>query len=335
MKSLFSYFGHALAILFLFPLPLLAEDTPLTQEKAPVELRTVVADLLMVDGDLYVVRGERGEIRIEVRPETNVTEEFTFGDRIKAILLPNDVARSITRAAPDDAIGVTRMTPSPPSVPPEKVTPRQSAEEKKTEEAPPPPPTAKTPEVRVIIADILMVDGDFYIVRSEHGEIQIEVTPKTQLEETFQFGDRIKARVTPNDKAISVVRASKDDVPGVHMEQGASTSSSSPPKKRPEEKSQTAATPSKAPKEPQGTASPSNPPPEIRIIVADILMVDGDFFVVRGDRGEIRIEVTPKTTITESFGFGDRIKAQVLPNDRALTIERASPDDPIGIQKPK
>ena len=56
--------------------------------------------------------------------------------------------------------------------------------------------------------------------------------------------------------------------------------------------------------------------------------------VVRGDGGEIRIEVTPKTTLSESFQFGDRIKAKVLPNDQALTIERATPDDPLGIHTP-
>ena len=71
--------------------------------------------------------------------------------------------------------------------------------------------------------------------------------------------------------------------------------------------------------------------PSLRTIVADVLMLDGDFYIVRGERGEIRIEVTPKTTISEEFAYGDRIKAEVLPNDKALTIERASPDDPVGI----
>ena len=74
--------------------------------------------------------------------------------------------------------------------------------------------------------------------------------------------------------------------------------------------------------------------PSIRIIVADVLMVDGDFYIVRGERGEIQIEVTPKTTISESFDYGDRIKAEVLPNDKALKIERAGPEDPVGITTP-
>jgi hypothetical protein len=69
----------------------------------------------------------------------------------------------------------------------------------------------------------------------------------------------------------------------------------------------------------------------MRTIVADVLMVDGDFIIVRGERGEIRIEVTPKTTVSEEFDYGDRIIAVVLPNDKALTVERASPNDPLGI----
>ena len=51
-------------------------------------------------------------------------------------------------------------------------------------------------------------------------------------------------------------------------------------------------------------------------------MVDGDFYVLRGELGEIRVERTPKTKMTEEFKFGDFIKAIVKPNDQALTIER-------------
>ncbi len=65
-----------------------------------------------------------------------------------------------------------------------------------------------------------MVDKNFYIIRSDYGEIQIEVTPQTQLSESFEFGDRIKARVTPQDKALSIVRASPDESPGIRLEEG-------------------------------------------------------------------------------------------------------------------
>ncbi len=153
---------------------LIAEDE--LQVVSSPKTRTIVADLLMVDGDFYIVRGDRGEIQIEVTSDTNLSEEFTFGDRIKAVLLPNDVALSITRVDPDEPVGITtKEAPEPPPPSPTKETPQTS------KEAPVTPPMYKAyeiPKVRVIIADILMVDGSFYIIRSEHGEIQIEITPK-------------------------------------------------------------------------------------------------------------------------------------------------------------
>jgi len=303
---------------------LIAEDN--IQTVSSPKTRTIVADLLMVDGDLYIVRGEGGEIQIEVTPDTKISEKFVFGDRIKAVLLPNDVAQIITRAAPDEPVGITSNEASEPTPPPSPIT-----ESKETAETAPisvTPPSHNTPKVRVIIADLLMVDGSFYIVRSEYGEIQIEITPKTELSENFKFGDKIKARVTSTDKALSVVQAGKDEPTGI-QEETAPIPSSTPTPPVP-------STPTTTPT-PSKQETPEPPTPEIsstRIIVADVLMVDGDFYIVRGEGGEIRIEVTPKTTVSESFDYGDRIKAEVLPNDKALTIERANPDDPIGIRTP-
>lgn len=163
-----------------------------------------------------------------------------------------------------------------------------------------------------------MVDGNFYVVRTERGEVQIEVTPSTQLAEKFKFGDRIKAVVTPNDTALSVVRALAEEPNGIQMDSGQSVPVLSNSEKSiagPDQKS-------------AGQDSPppplSNPAPsEAKVIIADLLMVDGDFYVVRGERGEIRIEITPTTVLSEKFKFGDRIKAVVLPNDKALSVERA------------
>ena len=173
-----------------------------------------------------------------------------------------------------------------------------------------------------------MVDGSFYIVRSEYGEIQIEITSETELSEDFKFGDKIKARVTSADKALSVVRAGKDEPTGI-QDEALPPAPSTPISPVPTPPTKSPTTPEQKTPEP-----PVESTPTIRIIVADVLMVDGDFYIVRGERGEIRIEVTPKTTVSESFDYGDRIKAEVLPNDKALTIERASPDDPIGITTP-
>ena len=304
---------------------LLAEEE--VQDTSAPKTRTIVADLLMVDGDFYIVRGDRGEIQIEVTPDTKLSEEFTFGDRIKAVLLSNDVALIITRADPDEPVGITTNEPSEPPPPPKTKETSPTAEE--TPVTPPMYKAYEVPKVRVIIADLLMVDGDFYIVRSEHGEIQIEITPKTKLSEDFKFGDRIKARVTPTDKAISVVRAGKDEPTGIQEESlpiGSSTPAPPVPTTTPPT--------TQAPSEKESSEPVTPKTPTTRIIVADVLMLDGDFYIVRGERGEIQIEVTPKTIVSESFDYGDRIKATVLPNDKALTIERADPNDPIGITTP-
>ncbi len=284
------------------------------------QTRTVVADLLMIDDPFYVVRGDRGELRIEVTPETELSETFKFGDRIKAVILPNDQALSITRAEPGEPTGMRNGTSAPaPSAP--GPSPSLSPEAGATSPPQKSPSLTKRPSpesnVRVVIADLLMVDRDLYIVRTEHGEIQIQVTPETQLTEKFTFGDRIKARITPQDKAISIVRANPGDSPGVSLEKSVpSTPETSPQPVVPAEE------PALSKKE-EAPATPSKKPSKLRTIVADLLMIDGDFYVVRGERGEIRIEVTPETKMTESFKFGDRIKARLLPDDTAVSIERA------------
>ncbi|MDR4496165.1 MAG: hypothetical protein AB7P17_00560 [Nitrospirales bacterium] len=274
---------------------------------------TVVADLLMVDGSFYVVRGDRGEIRIEVTPETQLSESFKFGDRIKAVLLPNDEALSITRAMPGEPTGITQNSPAPPKKDPAPSITQSTPDSVKPKLKPGPSAPPAGPQNRIIIADLLMVDGNFYIVRTERGEIQIEITPSTQLAEKFKFGDRIKAVVTPNDTALSVVRALAGEPNGVQIE---SVQSAPSPEKPPTN------TETPTPKQ-ERKAVPA--PPGRKVIVADLLMVDGDFYVVRGELGEIRIEVTPETVLSEKFEFGDRIKAVVLPNDKAVSIERASP----------
>lgn len=307
--------------------PQLVQVTP--QSSPPQKTRTIVADLLMIDGTFYVVRDERGEIRIEVTPETQLSETFKFGDRIKAILLPNDEALSISRAQPGEPIGTTNgastfgsPSPGPSSSP--------SPETAKTTPPQPGPSLPKESNVRIIIADLLMVDGNLYIIRSEHGEIQIEVTPQTELSETFKFGDRIKARVTSDDRALSIVRANPGESPGIRLEVSPtkpSTQTAPPPAIAPSTE------PAPSQKDLPATV-PSQESSKIRTVVAEILMVDGEFYVVRGEKGEIRIEVTPKTTLSESFKFGDKIKARILPDDTALSIERARPDEPFGVHVP-
>ena len=270
--------------------------------------KTIIGDLLDVDRDFYIVRGERGEIQIEATHKTEITEEFGYGDRIKALVLMNNKALKIERAGPDDVSGVTENLPAVAQAP--------EAQQGAKGEAPAPPAQPPQPESKTIVADLLDVDRDFYIVRGERGEIQIEATGKTEITEEFGYGDRIKALVLMNNKALKIERAGPDDVTGV---------------------TENVPVVAQAPAAKQGgkeaAPAPTGQPkqPETKTIIGDLLDVDRDFYIVRGERGEIQIEATHKTEITEEFGYGDRIKAKVLMNNKALKIERAGPDDKSGV----
>ncbi len=270
--------------------------------------KTIIGDLLDVDRDFYIVRGERGEIQIEATYKTEITEEFGYGDRIKALVLMNNKALKIERAGPDDVSGVTENLPAVAQAP--------EAQQGAKGEAPAPSAQPQQPESKTIVGDLLDVDRDFYIVRGERGEIQIEATGKTEITEEFGYGDRIKALVLMNNKALKIERAGPDDVTGV---------------------TENVPVAAKAPAAQQGDKEQAPAPsaqakqPETKTIVGDLLDVDRDFYIVRGERGEIQIEATHKTEITEEFGYGDRIKAKVLMNNKALKIERAGPDDKSGV----
>ncbi len=284
----------------------------LAQEGASTQpTKTIVADLLDVDRDFYIVRGEYGEIQIEATPKTEITEELGYGDRIKALVLMNNKALKIERAGPDDVTGVTENASVAAQTP--------EAQQGGKEEAPAPPPKPKQPESKTIVADLLDVDRDFYIVRGEYGEIQIEATHKTEITEEFGYGDRIKALVLMNNKAVKIERAGPDDVAGVTENVPAPAQAPGPQQ----------AAKGEAPAPAVQAAQPKQP--ESKTIVGDLLDVDRDFYIVRGERGEIQIEATGKTEITEEFGYGDRIKAKVLMNNKALKIERAGPDDETGV----
>ena len=278
--------------------------------------RTIIADLLMVDGDFYIVRTEYGEVQIEATPKTKITEEFDFGDRIKALVLMNDKALVIERAGPDDIPGVTVNQPAPITESVAKASGGTSQPSMGQEVKPQP----VQPETKTVIADILMVDGDFYVFRGEYGEFRIEVTHKTKITEEFEFGDRIKAIVLMNDKALTIERAGPNDVPGVTVHTG----TLAPAPKGKDAKAPTAQEPgATAPLPGEKSQAAKVAQPGTRVVEGDILMIDGDFYVLRGELGEIRVERTEKTKVTEEFQFGDRIKATVLKNDKALSIERA------------
>lgn len=283
----------------------------LGQGKPAQKTKTIVGDLLMIDRDLYIVRGELGEIQIEATYKTEITEEFEFGDRIKALVLMNNKALKIERAGPNDVPGVVENLPMIDKVPHTKKA------EKGKGKAPALSLKPKQPDQKIIIGDLLMIDRDLYIVRGEYGEIQIEATYKTDVTEEFEFGDRIKAVVLMNNKAIKIERAGPNDVPGVIMLQGASGTG---PEKAKAESAKESETNGQTKKPVKAAANGS--PSDTRVVEGQILMIDGDFYILRGDRGEIRVERTDKTKVSEEFKFGDFIKATVKKNDQAISIER-------------
>ncbi len=292
---------------------LLFTGNALGQGKPAQKTKTIVGDLLEIDRDLYIVRGERGEIQIEATYKTEVTEEFEFGDRIKALVLMNNKALKIERAGPNDVPGVVENQAVV-----AKALPTKKAEKGKAKPAAPvQSPQPKQPDQKIIIGDLLMIDRDLYIVRGEYGEIQIEATYKTDMTEEFEFGDRIKAVVLMNNKALKIERAGPNDVPGVTILQGASGTG---PEKAKAESAKESETNGQAKKPVKAAAN--GPPSDTRVVEGQILMIDGDFYILRGDRGEIRVERTDKTKVSEEFKFGDFIKATVKKNDQALTIER-------------
>ena len=172
------------------------------------------------------------------------------------------------------------------------------------------------PSTKTIVGDLLDIDRDLYIVRGERGEIQIEATYKTDITEEFKFGDRIKALVLMNNRALKIERAGPNDVPGVVVHGVTSF-----PDPDPSQVQKTVGKKSLQ-KDSAAITSVDKPVDGTRVVEGQILMIDGDFYVLRGERGEIRVERTDKTKVTEEFKFGDFIKAKVTSNEQALLIER-------------
>jgi len=288
------------------------------QDQSAPATKTIVGDLLMIDRDLYIVRGERGEIQIEATHKTEITEEFGFGDRIKALVLMNNKALKIERAGPNDVNGVVEnrlaVAQGPRSPMPEKEQKKAPAKSAKSDM---PPSQPRQGDRKTVIGDLLMIDRDLYIVRGERGEIQIEATHKTEITEEFGFGDRIKALVLMNNKALKIERAGPNDVSGVVVHGGTAVPDPDEVRTQPQTESPLA----EQTKEEQ-KAKPGSAPAETRVVEGQILMVDGPFYVLRGERGEIRVERTDETKATEKFKFGDFIRATLTPTDKALTIER-------------
>ena len=121
-----------------------------------------------------------------------------------------------------------------------------------------------------------------------------------------------------NNKALKIERAGPDDVPGVTVHDVAASPNPDQGQDQASSSGGESTTQDIAP----STAGQGDEP---RVVEGQVLMVDGDFYVLRGEVGEIRVERTAETRMTEDFRFGDFIKATVTHNDQALTIERLVP----------
>ena len=133
------------------------------QETSIPPTKTIIGDLLEIDRDLYIVRGERGEIQIEATYKTDVTEEFKFGDRIKALVLMNNRALKIERAGPNDVPGVVEnravASEAPVAKKAEKATTKgtNQGKTKALEQSVQP----KKPSTKTIVGDLLDIDRDW------------------------------------------------------------------------------------------------------------------------------------------------------------------------------
>ena len=134
-----------------------------------------------------------------------------------------------------------------------------------------------TPSTKTIVGDLLDIDRDLYIVRGELGEIQIEATYKTDVAEEFKFGDRIKALVLMNNRALKIERAGPNDVPGVVENQAVASEA---PVAKKAEKATTKGTNQGKTKALEQSVQPKKP--STKTIVGDLLDIDRDLYIVRG-----------------------------------------------------
>ena len=68
---------------------------------------------------------------------------------------------------------------------------------------------SKTKEVseQVVRGDVLMREGEFYIVKDVTGhEVRLHVNKETKLDGTVKVGDKIEARVTSDGHAMSLTQ---------------------------------------------------------------------------------------------------------------------------------
>lgn len=69
----------------------------------------------------------------------------------------------------------------------------------------------KSPTPKMVNGDLLKIDGEFYVVkdlRDAGKEVRLHVDKTTTLEGTFKAGDKVEAKATETDHALSMKHAS-------------------------------------------------------------------------------------------------------------------------------
>ena len=77
---------------------------------------------------------------------------------------------------------------------------------------------------------------------------------------------------------------------------------------------------------PMAFAADKTESPTPKMVIGDLLKIDGDFYVVKDRRElgkEIRLHVDKTTTLEGAFKAGDKIEAKVTETDHVLWIKHA------------
>lgn len=66
----------------------------------------------------------------------------------------------------------------------------------------------QSPTPMMVKGDLLKIDGEFYVVKELAGkEVRLHVDKTTKLEGTFKAGDKVEAKATEKDHALSIKHA--------------------------------------------------------------------------------------------------------------------------------
>jgi len=135
--------------------------------------QSIKGDLLKIEGEFYTVHDTAGhEVRVHVDKTTKLDGDFKTGDKVEAQVTDKGHAFDLKHANVASA-GLPESGP------------------------------------RSVKGDLLKIEGESYVVHDLKGkEVRLHVDQTTKLEGgTFKTGDKIEAKVTDGNHAISIAHA--------------------------------------------------------------------------------------------------------------------------------